>query len=81
MRCDIDLLNNDCIEIFQDTYHDHRTALYFCTNPSIRVVLSGKAGFRRLDFSAGELVYNYCGYHLLFQKRVEHKEDQVADPC
>ncbi|MEW6455638.1 MAG: DUF5916 domain-containing protein [Acidobacteriota bacterium] len=33
MRRDIDLLNNDCIEIYLDTYHDHRSAFYFCTNP------------------------------------------------
>ncbi len=33
MRRDIPLLNNDCVEIFLDTYHDHRTAFCFCTNP------------------------------------------------
>lgn len=33
MRRDMPLLNNDCIEIFLDTYHDHRTAFCFCTNP------------------------------------------------
>jgi len=33
MRRDITLLNNDCVEIFLDTYHDHRTAFYFSTNP------------------------------------------------
>jgi hypothetical protein len=33
MRRDESLLNNDCIEIYLDTYHDHRTAFYFSTNP------------------------------------------------
>jgi len=33
MRRDINLLNNDCVEIYLDTYHDHRTAFYFATNP------------------------------------------------
>ena len=33
MRRDEWLLNNDCIEIFIDTYHDHRNAYYFSTNP------------------------------------------------
>ena len=33
MRRDEWLLNNDCIEIFLDTYHDHRNAYYFSTNP------------------------------------------------
>jgi hypothetical protein len=33
MRRDEWLLNNDCIEIFLDTYHDHRNAFYFSTNP------------------------------------------------
>jgi hypothetical protein len=33
MRRDISLLDNDCIEIYLDTYHDHRTAFYFSTNP------------------------------------------------
>ncbi len=33
MRRDADLLNNDCVEIYLDTYHDHRNAFYFCTNP------------------------------------------------
>ncbi len=32
MRRDVDLINNDCIEIYLDTYHDHRTAFVFCTN-------------------------------------------------
>jgi len=32
MRRDAYLLNNDCIEIYLDTYHDHRTAFYFSTN-------------------------------------------------
>jgi hypothetical protein len=32
MRRDSYLLNNDCIEIYLDTYHDHRTAFYFSTN-------------------------------------------------
>jgi hypothetical protein len=32
MRRDMYLLNNDCIEIYLDTYHDHRTAFCFCTN-------------------------------------------------
>jgi hypothetical protein len=33
MRRDVNLLNNDCVEVFLDTYHDHRTAFYFSTNP------------------------------------------------
>lgn len=33
MRRDQNLLNNDCIEIFLDTFHDSRNAFYFCTNP------------------------------------------------
>ena len=33
MRRDIDLLNNDCVEIYLDTFHDHRNAFYFSTNP------------------------------------------------
>lgn len=33
MRRDTPLGNNDCVEIVLDTYHDHRTAFYFCTNP------------------------------------------------
>lgn len=33
MRRDVELSNNDCIEIYLDTYHDHRTAFVFCTNP------------------------------------------------
>lgn len=33
MRRDMQLLDNDCVEIFLDTYHDHRTAFYFSTNP------------------------------------------------
>ncbi len=32
MRRDVNLINNDCIEIYLDTYHDHRTAFVFCTN-------------------------------------------------
>ncbi len=32
MRRDEYLLNNDCIEIYLDTYHDHRSAFYFATN-------------------------------------------------
>ena len=32
MRRDEWLLNNDCVEIFIDTYHDHRNAFYFSTN-------------------------------------------------
>ncbi|MCK4754316.1 MAG: carbohydrate binding family 9 domain-containing protein, partial [Calditrichia bacterium] len=32
MRRDSYLLNNDCVEIYLDTYHDHRTAFYFSTN-------------------------------------------------
>ena len=32
MRRDNYLLNNDCVEIYLDTYHDHRTAFYFSTN-------------------------------------------------
>jgi len=33
MRRDIDLLNNDCVEIYLDTFHDHRSAFFFSTNP------------------------------------------------
>jgi len=33
MRRDEWLLNNDCIEIYLDTYHDLRNAFYFSTNP------------------------------------------------
>ena len=33
MRRDADLMHNDCVEIYLDTYHDHRNAFYFCTNP------------------------------------------------
>ncbi|UCE07506.1 MAG: carbohydrate binding family 9 domain-containing protein [bacterium] len=33
MRRDMVLLNNDCVEIYLDTYHDHRTAFLFSTNP------------------------------------------------
>lgn len=33
MRRDRPLLNNDCVEVFLDTYHDHRNAFCFCTNP------------------------------------------------
>jgi len=33
MRRDGWLINNDCIEIYLDTYHDHRNAFYFATNP------------------------------------------------
>jgi hypothetical protein len=33
MRRDQYLLDNDCIEIFLDTYHDHQSAFYFSTNP------------------------------------------------
>jgi len=33
MRRDQILLDNDCIEIFLDTYHDHQSAFYFSTNP------------------------------------------------
>jgi hypothetical protein len=32
MRRDIFLRNNDCIEIYLDTFHDHRTAFFFSTN-------------------------------------------------
>jgi len=32
MRRDMSLLNNDCIEIYLDTYHDHRSAFCFSTN-------------------------------------------------
>ena len=32
MRRDENLLHNDCIEIYLDTYHDHRSAFYFATN-------------------------------------------------
>ncbi len=33
MQRDKNLLNNDCVEIFLDTFHDKRSAFYFCTNP------------------------------------------------
>ncbi len=33
MRRDVILRNNDCIEITLDTFHDHRTAIQFSTNP------------------------------------------------
>ena len=33
MRRDVLLRNNDCIEIYLDTFHDHRTAFLFSTNP------------------------------------------------
>lgn len=33
MQRDKNLLNNDCIEIYLDTFHDKRSAFYFCTNP------------------------------------------------
>jgi len=33
MRRDEYLQNNDFIEIYLDTYHDHRSAFYFATNP------------------------------------------------
>jgi len=32
MRRDQSLLDNDAVEIFLDTYHDHRNAFYFSTN-------------------------------------------------
>ncbi len=34
MRRDADLDDNDNIEIILDTYHDHRNAYYFATNPA-----------------------------------------------
>lgn len=33
MRRDAILLDNDCVEIYLDTYHDHRTSFLFATNP------------------------------------------------
>ena len=33
MRRDATLLDNDCVTIVLDTYHDHRTAFCFATNP------------------------------------------------
>lgn len=33
MRRDATLLDNDCVAIVLDTYHDHRTAFCFATNP------------------------------------------------
>ena len=33
MRRDEYLLHNDCVEIYLDTYNDHRSAFYFNTNP------------------------------------------------
>jgi len=33
MRRDADLTNNDCVIVLLDTYHDHRSAFCFCTNP------------------------------------------------
>lgn len=32
MRRDAVVLDNDCVEVYLDTYHDHRTAYYFATN-------------------------------------------------
>ncbi len=32
MRRDAVVLDNDCVEVYLDTYHDHRTAFYFATN-------------------------------------------------
>jgi hypothetical protein len=33
MRRDALLRNNDCVEVYLDTFHDHRTAFFFSTNP------------------------------------------------
>lgn len=33
MRRDAVVLDNDCVEVYLDTYHDQRTAFYFATNP------------------------------------------------
>jgi hypothetical protein len=32
LRRDAVLIDNDCVELFLDTYHDHRTAFFFATN-------------------------------------------------
>jgi hypothetical protein len=32
LRRDAVLVDNDCIELYLDTYHDHRTAFFFATN-------------------------------------------------
>jgi len=34
MRRDAELRHDDYIEVFLDTYHDHRNAVYFVTNPT-----------------------------------------------
>jgi hypothetical protein len=33
MRRDAELINNDFVEVVIDTFHDHRNAFYFATNP------------------------------------------------
>lgn len=32
LRRDAVLIDNDCVELYLDTYHDHRTAFFFATN-------------------------------------------------
>jgi hypothetical protein len=33
LRRDAVLTDNDCVELYLDSYHDHRTAFFFATNP------------------------------------------------